>query len=132
MAYIAIALTALSAIGSYRAGQKAEAAAEENARRIKSETEEQARRQKQVGEAKTAEARARARASGTRGGGSQDLYIGEMESEFGRELDWLRASGASRASAARRQGGIAKTQGTAQALGGLASAFGMGKRWYIW
>jgi len=132
MAAVAIALTALGAIQSYRAGQKAEAAAEENARRIKSETEEQARRQKKLAEAKTGEARARARASGIREGGSQDQYIGEMESEFGRELDWLRASGASRSLSARRQGEIASTQGTAQALGGLASAFGMGKQWKIW
>lgn len=132
MAAVAIALTALGAISSYRAGQKAQSAAEENARRIKSETEEQARRQKKVAEAKTSEARARARASGVRAGGSQDLYIGEMESEFGRELDWLRASGAGKAQSALRQGEIAKSQGTMQAIGGLANVFGMGAKYYNW
>lgn len=132
MAAIAIALTALSAIQSYRAGQKAEAAAEENARRIRAETEEQARRTKMQQQQKSATARARARASGIREGGSQDIYIGEMESEFGRELDWLRASGISRAASARAQGGIARTQATGQAIGGLASAFGMGANWYNW
>lgn len=124
MAYVAMALTALSAIKQYRSGQKAQSAAEENARRIKSETEEQARRAKKGQEAKMGEARARARASGTAGGGSQELYMGEMESEFGRELDWLRASGAGRAESARRGGEIAQSQATAGAIGSMASMFG--------
>jgi len=126
MAYVVMALTALSAVSQYRAGQKAEAAAEENARRIKSETEEQARRTKAEQQAKTGEARARARASGIREGGSQDQYIEEMQSEFGRELDWLRASGYSRAASARQQGKIAKTQATGQALGSIANMFAGG------
>lgn len=131
MAYVAIALTALSAIQSYRAGQKAEAAAEENARRIRLETEEQARRQKKAQEAKMGEARARARASGIQAGGSQDIYMEEMETEFGRELDWLRASGASRAGAAQRQGQVARQQATGQALGSMASAFGGAYNWNL-
>jgi len=124
MAYIGLVLTALSAVQQYRAGQKAEAAGEENARRIRAETEEKARRTKKGQEAKMGTARARAAASGTADGGSQDIYMSEMEKEFGIELDWLRASGAGQAESAKRGGQVARQQATAGAIGSMASAFG--------
>ena len=107
-----------------KAASKQEALARQNAANIESETREEARRVQKAGDEALAEGRAKAAASGTRGTGSQSVFLGSEEDELNREIDWLNRSGSNRADLAVTSGknaaDITRQQGK---TAGLGSAF---------
>jgi len=125
-----MALTAVSAVAQYQAGKDAEAMADYNASLIGAEGEEEAYRMSREQEATRASARARAAASGVTGGGSIQTYLDEMTKTQARELDWLGKSTKSQQVLTRLGGDLAKKKATAQAIGTLGSAAGMGYSWF--
>lgn len=116
----------------YDLGKEQDLMAEENAILAKRELQETARRQEDDDRRLRASATARGAASGAEISGSIAGYIGYMEEEQGRQMDWLKDSGASRirldlqgakmeARATKIRG---KAQGTQALLGGFTQAFG--------
>jgi len=107
-----------------KAASKQEALARTNAANIESETREEARRVQKAGDEALAEGRAKAAASGTRGTGSQNIFLGSEEDELNREIDWLNTAGGNRADLALKSGknaaDVTKQQGK---TAGLGSAF---------
>lgn len=121
---IGIGSALIGGIGQIKAGKDAKKLANENAENMRLETEESARRLAAQQSENLATARARASASGTTGTGSQASYIDKMGSEFTKELDWLKKSGASAASIEQRRGSMAKSAGMWSGLGTIAGGFG--------
>ena len=120
---IAIGAAVIGGIGQIKAGKDAKKMASANAAMMRAETEEAARRLESQQAENLATARARAAASGTTGTGSQASFIDKMGSEFGKELAWLKKSGASAASIEERRGSLAKKQGMWSGLGTIAGGF---------
>lgn len=130
MAIMSAVGTGLSLVQGMSAAKKQEAAAEEsrrlaqkNAANIEAETMEQKRREADAQKDVEAQTRARIAASGVTGAGSPKDYLDTMEAEHAKELDWLRKSGASRASIAKSEGNIAYRQGMASASSTMAGTF---------
>lgn len=132
-------LSVFGGIQGYDAGKEMESLgkeqdlmAEENAILEKRELQEQVRRQDDEDRRLRASATARGAASGADvGSGSIAGYIGYMKEEQGRQMDWLKESGASairlrlqgakmEARATRMRG---KAQGMSSLLGGFTDAF---------
>lgn len=138
-AAIPAVMSVFGAIEGYEAGKDMEALgkkqglmAEENAVLAKRELQEQARRQSDDDRRLRASATARGAASGAELSGSIAGYIGYMEEEQGRQMTWLRESGASRIrldlQGAKIEAEATKIKGKAQSmsalLGGFTDAFG--------
>lgn len=105
-----------------KAGQDAQAIADENAERTKRETEETIRRTGLSQEQSLSGAQAAQAGSGIRSGaGTSQTYLDEMQKTFQSDLDWIQESGASQESIQRAEGRLAKQQGKAQAWGTVAS-----------
>ncbi len=106
-----------------RAAAESEALGRENAAAIEAETAESARRlSKQQAETESL-AQAKAAASGA-GGKSQTTFLESMVGEHGRQLDWLKQSGRSQASIARRAGASQGRVGRSQAKATEAAGVG--------
>ena len=120
----------LGGIGQIKAGKEAKKLADANADMMRQETEESARRLEAQQSENLATARARAAASGTTGEGSQASFIEKMGSEFGKELAWLKKSGASAASIEERRGSLERSRGLASGIGTIAGGFKGG--WGDW
>ena len=116
----------LGGIGQIKAGKEAKKLADANADMMRQETEESARRLEAQQSENMATARARAAASGTTGEGSQASFIEKMGSEFGKELAWLKKSGASAASIEQRRGSLERSRGLASGIGTIAGGIGTG------
>lgn len=114
-------------------GRDQELMAEENRILAKRELQEKVRRQSAEDQRLQSAALAAGAASGAKvGSGSIATHLAYMEDEQGRQLNWLKTSGASRirldfqgamirARATKMQG---KSQGIAALLGGFTRAFG--------
>ena len=87
-----------------KAASKQEKLSRANAANIEAETREEARRVQKAGDEALAEGRAKAAASGTKGTGSQSVFLGAEEDELNREIDWLNTSGSNRADLATTAG----------------------------
>ncbi len=120
--FIAVALSATSAVKQHQAGKKADKLAEANAKLQEQQTAEEARRLAKEQEKVESTAKARAAAGGAQVSGSQALFLADMKSEHGKELAWLQKSGQSKAAATRQGGSNARSQATAGALGTAAGA----------
>lgn len=103
MFWVQLAIIAYGAYKGYQAGKEREALAHEqslladrNMVLAKKELNEEVRRQSAEDKRLLGIARARAAASGAELSGTPLSYLNYMESEQGRELDWLKTSGASR------------------------------------
>ena len=99
-------------------------AAEENEKRIKQESKESQRRQAAAAAQRAGTARARIGASGVRPSGSMMDYIGAMEEEDERQLQFLKKAGKSQAKIAEKQGESAFYTGLGQAGQAFASWWG--------
>ena len=113
-AVVGLGASAYGAYSDYQAGQA-------NEKRIKAETAEEARRMEMEQSREVGLAKAKAAASGTGMGGSQGMFISELESAREAELDWLKRSGTSRARAAAKEGVSSAITGLGA---GIASATG--------
>jgi len=121
-----------------KAASKQEALARQNAANIESETREEARRVQKAGDEALAEGRAKAAASGTRGTGSQSVFLGSEEDELNRQIDWLNKSGSNQAALAAKSGANAadvtryqgKTEGLGSAFKGATQAAGGISDWW--
>lgn len=120
---IGIGSALIGGIGQIKAGKDAKKLADANAANMRAETEEAARRLEAQQAENLSTARARAAASGTTGTGSQASFIDKMGTEFGRELEWLKKSGASAASIEERRGAMERSRGFASGLGTIAGGF---------
>lgn len=108
-------------------GKRQDLMAEENAVLAKRELQEQARRQSDDDRRLRASATARGAASGAELSGSIAGYIGYMEEEQGRQMTWLRESGASRIrldlQGAKIEAEATKIKGKAQSISALLEGF---------
>lgn len=102
-AAVSIAMSIFGAINARNAGKKQvdlsndmAMLADRNSVLATQELNEQVRRQGQDDQRLRASARARAAASGAEMSGSPLSYLNFMEEEQGRQLDWMKTSGASR------------------------------------
>ena len=113
-----------AAKGQRRAGEEARGIAAENAKRIEAETAESARRLKGQQDSNLSEAKARAAASGVNMRGSQGGFISNLASSYQQERDWLKKSGASKATIERRTGDYAVLQAKAGSAATMATGIG--------
>jgi len=105
-----------------KAGKQADAIAQQNADRIKEETDKQLERTGRQQEFSMSSAQASQAGSGIRtGAGTTQSYLDEMQKTFQEDLDWIEQSGASQESIARAEGSLARKQSNAQAWGTVAS-----------
>lgn len=134
LAVASLAAAAYSANEQRKAGKAAKrsanetaaaqtAAAKENAAMELKEANEEARRMGVAQKSQLSEAKARAGASGVRTTGSQLGFLERLEENQGKELDWLKKSGASRADFIKRTGAI--QAGMTRSSG--SSAYSQGK-----
>jgi len=79
-----------------KAASKEEAASRQQAALDERQYQEDASRMKVAADESLADSRARAAASGTSGAGSLDIFTGNEEDKFNREIDWLLNAGKSR------------------------------------
>ena len=119
---IAVGLSAFGVAQQISAGNKADRLAAANAKLQEQQAAEEARRLKKEQERTEAAARAKAAAGGIEVGGSQAMFLSDMKAEHGKELAWLKKSGASRASATRQGGSNARSQAYAGAASTAAGA----------
>lgn len=120
-----------------RAAAAAEDLGRQNAAASEAELQETIRRTSKEMSAKEATARARAVASGVKGGSLLDTVTG-LEIEHGRQLDWMKrsgetrqdillAGGASAADIGRSTASATRAKGTANLLRDTQSVYGSGK-----
>ena len=114
----------IGGIGKIKAGKDAQKLAKENAANMRAETEEAARRLEAQQAENLSTAKARAFASGTTGEGSQESFINKMGTEYTKELEWLKKSGASAAAIEERRGKYERDALRWSAIGGIASGIG--------
>ncbi len=143
MGWIPVVLSIFGAIQGYQAGKVQEEAgkaeerlAEQNALFAKQELQETVRRQEAEDARLESKASARLAASGARFSGTASAYMGYLEEEHGRQLDWTKTSGASairlqlsgdrlRAKATQTAG---KTKAYSSLFTGLSSGFAYGDK----
>ena len=130
LAVASLAAGAYSANEQRKAGKKQSRIASDNAARERAESEEAARRHEQAQGAQLSEAKARAAASGVKTSGSQLGFLERLEESQGKELDWMKTSGASRASIAERTGKVNASITSSGALGSLMQ--GAGQAYSYW
>lgn len=107
------------------AARDQERLARENAMNMESETRETERRARGQEDKVAAQRRARAAASGTKAGGSQQTFMDSEAEEFAKEMDWLRTSGANSAAytiaAGKSAADATRNAGDAAMWSGIAS-----------
>lgn len=121
--------TAYSVVKQEQAADEAEDIAQANARREQLEAEEEAQRLADRTARESSLIKAIAAASGAEGG-SKEAYLREFEDQRSREINWIRKSGASRASITRAEGGVAKTTAYAQMGSTLIQGSSQALQWY--
>jgi hypothetical protein len=159
--FLSLAMGVVGAVGQFKAAGRQDDAAdtqqeaarqsqalrERNATLIEAEGQESMRRQRREDEREEGMTRARSMASGTTGGGTNNLYLADLKGTNKEELDWLDYSTKSRVGQERAGGyydyltGSAAAQATrSQAkttrmgawtgLMGSASQFGDSQGWW--
>lgn len=132
MATGAAIIGGIGLVSGIMGGRESEKAAQRNADLMRRESAEASRRLGETQKDTLALTRAGAAASGMRTGvtpeggekTSSELYIDKMQTEFKKELDWAKTSGASAAAIEEQRGRAAAWQGYSSALGGAAGLFG--------
>lgn len=114
-----------------KAGKSAQKLADQDAARIKEETDEAVRRTGESQEDVLARSRAISGGSGIRSGaGSTDVYMDEMKKTFKADLDWIEKSGASQESLTRAQGRFARQESDARSWGTVATGVSQALSWW--
>lgn len=119
--YLSAMFAGASVVQQVVTGKRADKLAEANAKLEEKQTAEEARRlSKEQGRVESS-AKALAAAGGAKVSGSQSMFLSEMKAEHGKELAWLKESGASKAGATRKGGQNARSQAMAGATSTLTS-----------
>lgn len=125
MAWAAIAVGAISAVGKIQGAKQAKQIGQYNAQMTMAETNEAARRLANDQKRTEATMRARAAASGASvESKSFQLYADSMRDAHRRDMEWLRISGRSHADLAKWEAGHAATQGYLGAFGDIIGGIG--------
>lgn len=110
-----------SAYQQYEQGKNLKDAADDNADRLKAESEEEKRRMRIEQRDKQSSLRARAAASGVELSGSTSTVLSNYVDEDERQLSWLGSAADSQASIIRKEGKNAKKNSTYGAYGSFFS-----------
>lgn len=128
LAGIAVGTAVAGGIGRARGAKQAQGAAKDQARLMRQTTAEAARRLERGQERTLGQAKAGVYASGIEMSGTSERYVRDMQSEMARELDWLKKSGESAASAMEKgadvQFNAAQWANLGQTAGSIGRAVG--------
>ena len=127
------------AVESHKAAEEQQKLAEKNAEYEQMEAEESARRLSEENARTESLTRAMAAASGA-GGESQQNYMTALEQKGKREVNWMRKTGANRASIIKQEGAITAQAGKAKAWAsgiqsgaeGVGTTYGVGQQQGWW